>query len=778
MASAGDITGIPVVGTYSTGTNANGTGTHQAAYPNTVFTAASSGTTDATVTINTASSFQQYDGVGFSLEETSVHNLWVLSQETREQLLTTIVKDMKIDVFRLVIGSCDCNYRFPFWSNDSRSFAKTNERQYDLDVEDDFEMKYFSIQMDHDLHVVETVKFIHDLNPDVKFFASAWSPPSWMKEIRYMNQGTSDYCDFELNADGSYRVMLNDDGTPVRRYKGWIAQNRYTLPSGASNTRPEQMNYLRDDCIDALADYYLKYVPAYKELGIDIYAITIENEPGADVCYAAMNMTIEQHQLLGRAIKKRFKDNGLDTQLWGHDWNLNDWYSQKTDAGRTINDPTEDNHYRVFLDSDVATKEEMLETFDGVALHPYDGGANRIPTQVAPYVGNMKTHNTETNQFTGANLIDWFNNGISTYCMWVGFPDTNGGTHYWYQNNNKLNNVYDNPSPQSGWTNHAATINISQRTAAITDHLWKWSQFSKFLVAGSDRPGDAGAVRIGCSVSGNSNVTGVAFRNPNGENVLILNNSNSNTARTVRVNVDGKSFTQSLPGNSLSTFRWQPDTIFVTDGGSAFFSDNGMTNTDAATSAYVINAQDGCDYFYTFNHMPSVDIVYTGESGKPISSFFGDLLTNGAAENYVSFGTKLDPNEDGDMIIPVPAPSILGEPIYTLTITAVTADGVPRTVFTHSFKYFYEVTADFDAACAEFINYMADRTYSGNLIMAVYDMAGKMVALDMKPFLAGASAKVPVAFNIDTSDYPADKFSCTVFCWDGDFVPMYPKISN
>jgi len=780
MASAADITGFPVTGTYSTGNSANGNGVHWASYPNMTF-GNTTGTTDATVTIDPSSVFQQFDGLGFSLEETSIHNLWQLSKEVREQLLTTIVKDFKVDIFRLVIGSCDCNFRFPFWSNDSRSFNKTNERQYDLDVEDDFDLKYFSIQMDKDLHVIDTIQFIRDLNPNAKFFASAWSPPSWMKEIRYMTPGTKDYCDFQRNPDGSYKVMLNDDGTPVRRYKGWIMQNTYTLPSGASNTRPEQMNYLRDDCINALADYYLKYVLAYKELGIDIYALTILNEPGADVCYSAMNMTIEQHQLLGRAIKQRLKANGLPTQLWAHDWNLNDWYSQKTDAGRTINDPTEDNHYRVFQDSAVATAAEMLQTYDGVALHPYDGGANRIPTQVKPYSGNLKIHNTETNQFTGANLVDWFNNGLSTYCMWVSFPDSAGGTHYWYQNSAKVNNVYDNPTGQSGWTNHAATIYLTgtnRGTAVISDNFWKWGQFSKYLVAGSDRPGDVGAKRIGCTVSGNSNVTGVAFKNPNGENVVIVNNSNTSTARTVRVAVGGASFTQTLPANSLSTFVWNPDAIYLTDGGSKIFANNGMTGTDSATDVYVQNAQAGTDYYYTFNNMPSVDIVYTGVGGKPVSSFFDGMLTSGASLTNVGFGTKLAVNANGDMIIPVPAPSIWTSPSYKLTVTAKPPEGPPHVEWTHTFNYFYGVTADFNAVTAKFINYNANKAYSGNLILAVYNDENRLVAVDAKPFSANALATVSVSFGIDTKAYPTSEYRYAVYCWDGAMVPMGPVLGN
>ena len=542
--------GIPVYGSYSAGN------THWQDLDPVIFGEDTGATATVNVMVDPSLQFQEYDGVGMSLDETSVSNLWKLTKEVREDTLNKVVKDWGVDLFRLVIGCCDCNERHPFWSLDDSPGDQ-----------DDFKFEHFSIAPDHEQHIVDAVKYIQALNPDVKFYASAWSAPAWMKEIRYMDGNNG----FVLNPDGSYKVMVGEDGKPVRRYRGWVETNTYTLPSGATNSRTEQMNYLRDDCIDAFAEYYARYVKAYKDLGVDIYALTILNEPGADVIYPAMNMTNEQHQKLAIAIKKAFKEYGFSTQLWAHDWNINDWYSQKTDAGSTINDPTEDNHYLVFQDSAAATREQMMEAYDAVALHPYDpngvNGPNRIPTFVTPYIEDKKIHQTETNEFGTNILVSWFNNGASSYSAWVPFTDNSGGTHYWV--NTKDNNYDFAGKPQSGWRNRVGTTRWDLETNRVdfTNNFWAWGQFSKYLVAGSDRPGDVGAVRIFSTTGTQSSVSNVAFLNPNGEIVMVFSNTSSST-RTLKVTLMGKSFNQTLRGSSTTTLRWTPG-LPVGDGNTA-----------------------------------------------------------------------------------------------------------------------------------------------------------------------------------------------------------------
>ena len=215
--------------------------------------------------------------------------------------------------------------------------------------------------------------------------------------------------------------------------------------------------------------------------------------------------------------------------------------------------------------------------------------------------------------------------------------------------------------------------------------------------------------------------------------------------------------------------------IVVTDGANTVFANGGATATDAATDAYIINAQAGTDYYYTFAGGFPVDVYYAGADNNPVGSYFDGPLTNGAfvaAINASSdLGTKIVANANGDMIIPVPAPSIWGTPSYTLSITAVPQGGIAQVVFTHTFRYLYDVTADFAAGTASFTNY-SDKAFAGSLILAVYDSAGRLVYAEYKPL--GAQ----VSFGANTSAYPAGAYSMKVFCWDADFAPLCPVISD
>src|ERR1700733_14769926 len=40
----------------------------------------------------------------------------------------------------------------------------------------------FSIQQDINYHIIDVLKQAQAINPNIKFFASAWSPPGWMKD--------------------------------------------------------------------------------------------------------------------------------------------------------------------------------------------------------------------------------------------------------------------------------------------------------------------------------------------------------------------------------------------------------------------------------------------------------------------------------------------------------------------------------------------------------------------------------------------------------------------
>lgn len=100
---------------------------------------------------------------------------------------------------------------------------------YSYDESDgDTELKNFSIQKDIDNYMLPGLKAASQINSNIKIFASPWTPPIWMKDSRAFNHGS----------------LL------PKYYSTW-------------------------------AKYFSYYLSAYKKEGVDVWAVTPQNEPEA-----------------------------------------------------------------------------------------------------------------------------------------------------------------------------------------------------------------------------------------------------------------------------------------------------------------------------------------------------------------------------------------------------------------------------------------------------------------------------------------------------------------
>ena len=142
------------------------------------------------------------------------------------------------------------------------------------EVAGDFAMKHFSIARDKSC-LIPYMKEALKVNPHLTFFASPWSPPTWMKFPRAYNHGTL------------------------------IWEKKY---------------------LEAYALYFVKFVQAYQKEGIDITQIHPQNEPVADQKFPSCLWTGEQ---LGAFIRDylapAFKKARLDTEFWLGTLNTDDY---------------------------------------------------------------------------------------------------------------------------------------------------------------------------------------------------------------------------------------------------------------------------------------------------------------------------------------------------------------------------------------------------------------------------------------------------------------------
>ncbi|AGL14274.1 carbohydrate-binding protein [Actinoplanes sp. N902-109] len=462
-----------VTGTFSTGSSAWRPAPAVAA----------GGAADATVVVDPSQTRQRYAGIGFSLDETSVSNLWKLTPAERERAIRLLVDPRTgagLDRFRLTIGSPDLIEHLPFWSYDDLPGG----------VAEDFGLRHFSIQRDVDLHIVDTIKLIQRYNPRATFFASAWSAPAWMKTNN--------------------------------KFTGEVA----LLPGSTSSYY--QVGKLRDDCIDVFARYYVKYVQAYARHGIKVDALTLLNEPGMDVVYPAMDISIAQQQKLSVAIKRELGRAHLTTGLYVHDFNFWDW----RDPGSTATK----NYYRIFDDP------EAVRAADAIAFHPYWGDPRVMRTAYEQY--GKPVHMTETSDLSPATILDYFRLDASSYIMWAQTTDQDGGTLHW--TDKRDNNVdWAEVGRTTKWPDRLVKVDTTTRTFTVRDELYAMGQFAKYLTPQH--------VRVESSAT-STGISNVVFRNRD-DYVAVLGNS-TGTAEKVRIVVAGTSFVVTVPAGSYATYRW------------------------------------------------------------------------------------------------------------------------------------------------------------------------------------------------------------------------------
>ncbi len=223
-----------------------------------IATAAASGT--PTVTVDTNTQYQSMLGVGSSLEESTIYNLSRMSATARDKALRTLVDPSTgagFDVIRITFGTPD------FTSHDFYSYD---------DGASDPTLSRFSIQQDVDYHIISVLQQARAINPNIKFFASAWSPPGWMK----------------------------DNGSLIG-------------------------GHLLTSAIPTLATYYRKAIQAYAAQGIPIYGMTLQNEPEFSGAYPSTLVTADQERQLAVALRTELTNNSLGaTKLWAFDHNFSD----------------------------------------------------------------------------------------------------------------------------------------------------------------------------------------------------------------------------------------------------------------------------------------------------------------------------------------------------------------------------------------------------------------------------------------------------------------------
>ena len=326
------------------------------------------------------------------------------------------------------------------------------------DNDGDTDMSEFSLEGPDTQYTIPVLLKALAINPDIKVMATPWSAPEWMK--------------------------LDN-------------------------------NYLNNDYYSAYALYFVKYLQAMQAYGIDIWAVTPQNEPLNTTNNPSMGMTQEdQYTFVNNYLGPQLESAGFgDVKIICYDHNC---------------DNTE---FPIYV--------AQSPYVDGTAFHLYAGDISAM-TDVYHRTGKGVYF---TEQYTGAGGD--FQGDFSWHLrnVLIGAPNNYSKTVLEW---NLANNSSMGPHTEGGCDTCLGAITVENSTSYTKNVAY-------YIIAQASKFVKPGAVRLGCS---STSLPATAFKNTDGSYVVICHNENTDYTHTTTITIDGQSFSYEIPAGSAATFVW------------------------------------------------------------------------------------------------------------------------------------------------------------------------------------------------------------------------------
>ena len=347
------------------------------------------------------------------------------------------------------------------------------------------------------------------------------NPQGWYSYQDNQNGPFSITNDVELGIIRVIRLaqqVLQEDGLPMQIFGSAWSPPGWMKDSGVMTGG----NLLTNQYTQAYAAYLNNFVLAYEALGIPIYAITVNNEHYFTTSqYPSCYFDANAEGALVEAIGSQFKSNNISAKIWilDHNWSL------QSDAQQTLG----------YLRT-ATPNGEGYGFCDATAFHHYSGDPTQMTTLHNAYPDkNIQCTEGAVWGTAGINeIIQDFRNWSQSYVDWVTM-------------------VSQVPSCIEGPYNSPGSLDPTlfiQNTGNATNYYripeyFLIGQLSKFV-----RPG---AVVIASTSGTSSTLTDVAFRNPDGRIVLVVDNETSSAQKFV-VFCQGNQITSTIPFGTVATY--------------------------------------------------------------------------------------------------------------------------------------------------------------------------------------------------------------------------------
>ncbi len=383
---------------------------------------------------------QVIDGVGGTFNELGWDALQSLPAAKQQEVMEALfsAQGCNFSMARLPVGSSD--YALSYYSS--------------CDVAEDFVMRDFNIDRDRYI-LIPYIKAAKEVRPDLQLWASPWSPPAWMK------------------VNNHYSVRGGDmNGRPHG--------NR--MPEGADVMNSATAFNMQERYLQAYALYFSKFAQAYKNEGVELFAIMPQNEIAHSPNWPTCTWRAEDlAYFIGKFMGPQFVADEVDTKIW---------------LG-TINWARPE-YCRLILDDKEASK-----YIAGVGFQW--AGERALPTikNEYPELKYMQTENKcgeHENDWTSLeaswkSVVHYMRNGCNMYTYWNMVLDQTGSSAW-------------------GWPqNSMVVVDRDTKEITYTEEFYLFKHFSHFVQPGSHM--------LKVSEEGNNHI---AFKMTDGRTMLLVYN--------------------------------------------------------------------------------------------------------------------------------------------------------------------------------------------------------------------------------------------------------------
>lgn len=380
---------------------------------------------------------QMIDGFGGCFNELG----WDALNMVDEKMQDSIFRQLFMPGEGLNFNIC----RMPVGANDyARDWYSLN------DSAGDFEMKYFNIERDQTT-LIPYIQKAMEYNPEIKIWGSPWCPPAWMKTNNHYACRPAPVNDLSPDMAGAEGITQ------------FIMEDKY---------------------LSAYALYFKKYIESYRNEGINVYAIHVQNEPNSCQNFPSCIWTAKDlNTFIGKYLGPALKENTPDAEIW---------YG-------TIERPFPEK-------IDTVLQDELSSQYvTGLGFQWAGKGVIPYVNQAYPDVKLMQTESEcgdgsndwAAAEYTWGLLKHYLSNGANTYLYWNFILDETGKSQWGWKQNSLI------------------SVDSDTRKVSFNPEFYLMKHFSHFIQPGAYR------------ISLESEYKDVlAFENPDGNLVVVIANNN------------------------------------------------------------------------------------------------------------------------------------------------------------------------------------------------------------------------------------------------------------